>query len=101
MSSQGVEPNTITYNIFMDGCAKTDDAEGAEKWLERMLERKIPANEVSYATVIHARAKRGDTSLAEMWLRKMIDAGVEPSVVSQPQLSDGLMKWSDVGSKPV
>jgi pentatricopeptide repeat protein len=81
-----VAPDTITYNILLDGCVKcsmSDDqdsavglkhAEQALSWMEIEFQtgnKRIKPNYRSYSIVIQGFLNAGDTSKAEDWLDRM------------------------------
>jgi len=87
---EGIAPNMVSYSVLLNVCAKSGDADRAERWLQAMYSAGIIPNEVCYNNVIDACAKCGQAERAESWLRKLeqeVAAGrmcspVEDSVVS-------------------
>merc|ERR1719281_141252 len=75
-------PTTVTYNAVINACAKSEDAAGAERWLEQMHDAGIKGDTISFTTVINACSRVGDVKKAESWLMRMLESGVEPNTIT-------------------
>jgi len=88
MDEVGVQANVVSYSAVIDACARVGNADGAEKWLAKMLSVGVEANTQSYSAVINACAKANNPERAESWLKKMAAAGLEVDVVSYSAVID-------------
>jgi pentatricopeptide repeat protein len=60
ISTQGVEPNVVTYTIAMDALGRAGRWDQASDLLEQMVKRGIAMDAVSYRTALNSCGKAED-----------------------------------------
>ncbi|CAJ1370457.1 unnamed protein product [Effrenium voratum] len=104
-----------SYNTQLDACAKAQNAEACERWLQRMLDQaepKIRFRRRGGGSRLDVRSRRGGSSgwwpwawsrtrkgnleEAEAWMEEMQQKGLEPSVTTFGALIDAAAKAGDL-----
>lgn len=92
MIEQGIEPNVVTYNVFLNGvCRKASlhpderferTIMRAEKVFDEMRERGIEPDVMSFSIVLHVYSRAHKPQLTMDKLKLMKEKGICPSVVT-------------------
>ncbi|KAI4370986.1 hypothetical protein MLD38_019270 [Melastoma candidum] len=92
MLKGGIWPNTVTFNMIIDGACRTGDMELALKLLRKMRTMSggcVRPNSVTFNSIINGFSKMGSMALAEAAFNEMIAAGSEVNVRTYGALIDG------------
>merc|ERR1712038_1159820 len=90
MCKSSVTPDVVTYNALISTCARAQDPNRAEAWLE--------ADAVSYCMTIDACVRAGDVQRAEQWLHRMEASNLQASDTCYGTFMNALSKTGDYQS---
>ncbi|KAL8139126.1 hypothetical protein V2J09_005127 [Rumex salicifolius] len=81
MSSQGIRPNTVTYNTLIDAYGKADKFAEMEATLAEMLKQNDCKPDVwTMNCTLRAYGSSGQIEMMEKCYEKFQDSGIEPSI---------------------
>ncbi|KAI3995220.1 hypothetical protein MKX01_032022 [Papaver californicum] len=93
VSSAGIEPDVVSYNILIDGLILIDDSAGAFEYFIEMRARGIAPSKVSYTTLMKAFASSGQPRLVQKVFDEMLkDPRVNVDQVAWNMLVEGYCK---------
>ena len=91
MAADGVQPDTISYNISIDGWARVGDIASARRLLDLMKGRGVRRDAHTYNTLIKACVRANQPAVAQRVLEEEMEAdGVRPDTLTHTLL--GRMK---------
>lgn len=96
MLRDDVEPNVQVFTILVDICAKTNQPEEAERWMETMTQKGVPWDKVAMNCVINAWAQAGNGKNAERWFNEMLGQNIKPSLITYNCLIRAYAKGKDL-----
>lgn len=85
VQSQGIKPNSHTYDILIRGCGRWGQLDAALRLLSSMQTAGVPPTVVTYSVAIDACARAGGPVAVDKafeLLTQMEQAGLEPNVVT-------------------
>lgn len=82
MLSQGIVPDTVTFNTMIHICGSHERFEEVGSLVEMMEEARCPLDTRTYNILISLYAKCDDIVLATRYFEKMKDDGLAPDIVS-------------------
>ncbi|XP_021902141.1 LOW QUALITY PROTEIN: pentatricopeptide repeat-containing protein At4g16390, chloroplastic [Carica papaya] len=95
---QNLKPSreVILYNVTLKVFRKCKDLDGAEKLVEKMLERGVKPDNVTFSTIISCARMSSSPIKAVEWLEKMPSFGCEPDDVTYSAMIDAYGRAGDV-----
>lgn len=91
-----VEVGLSHYNIMIDACARTVDAEGALNLLDEMMERGIDPNVITWTTVIALYSYRHDSDTAQSVFDRMESSGILPNIITYGALMNAYVNCENM-----
>ena len=90
--------DTVSSNVVISTCARAKDADRAEGWLKKLLERKgaMGADVVSFCMTIDACVRSGDVLRSEQWHLKTDRFGLRPTFTCCGTLVHAFARLSDI-----
>ncbi|RKP07350.1 hypothetical protein THASP1DRAFT_24489 [Thamnocephalis sphaerospora] len=78
MPEKGVQPDEVTYNTLISGCAQAGDLESAEQYLEKMQQGPVPImpGAIAYSIIISAACKQDMPTLARRMFDRIASEGL-------------------------
>lgn len=95
MTSHGIQPSAITYNLLVDACARNGQMESIPELLLSMHKRGFTPNLITYSTIIKGFCGNGDVVSAVRTLAKMRnETKFRPDEIVYNTLIDGCVQAS-------
>lgn len=99
MSLVGVDADSATFRILLDGYVQAGDMQAADGCISRMRQAGLSPDEDSYATLVQAHIRNGSKAVAKKWLEEMVERGLKPATVPHSIVVDlGHPEWGDSAS---
>ncbi|CAE8694627.1 unnamed protein product, partial [Polarella glacialis] len=102
MRINGFTPDTITFSILINCCAKAGQIDRSVFWVQEMMDHGFEPNSMCCNCIIHACAKTGDAETALYWYNVLTNKGLVPKIVTyncmikafaQVGQTDTAMQW--------
>ncbi|GFT70491.1 leucine-rich PPR motif-containing protein, mitochondrial [Nephila pilipes] len=96
MENFNIEPNKVTYMLFLQKYCNQGNLNGASEILQCLKENKFPVNESVFNLLINGHIKADDISGAQDMLEAMRSSGLSPTAESYTALACGYAEKSDI-----
>lgn len=96
MAKDGFKNDLISYNLVMDGFAKSGDTNTIIEWCRKAEQNDLKPDQHSYAALILSCSKRGDSAMSANFFCHMLQNGVLPNHVIFNSVISAYAKSTDV-----
>lgn len=100
MVTKGSRPNQLTYTVLIDGLARLQHFDKANRLLEEMKERRVLPNSITYNALVNGYCRAERLADAEQLISWMEGLGgdVTPNAVTYSTLINMYAKRGDIGA---
>merc|ERR1719188_1361071 len=85
MIADGTPPTLLSYTHMISGCAWARNAEGAEKWFNKMLDAGIKPDRVAYNNLLQVYKDSQNVEKVEYWTKRMEEDGIDKKMKREPK----------------
>ncbi|KAJ6707762.1 hypothetical protein OIU85_028070, partial [Salix viminalis] len=89
MNEKGLVPDSITYNILINGYCRCGNVKKAFTLHDEMISKGVQPTRVTYTSLIYVLSKRGRMKQADDLFEKIVRKGIFPDLIMFNALIDG------------
>eukprot|EP00439_Symbiodinium_sp_Y106_P006646 s1220_g1.t1 len=98
LEEEGLQLDTVSYNIAMNTHARQGKVAAATQLFERLKHSALQPDVVSYNCILNACAKASDAEHAEFWMQRLKDSPISATEVSYGSLLDAWARQGDLAA---